>query len=180
MQEIHSFKDVRLFMRLKAKMINFVQRNFPKLYEKINIIESKKWKVNSIPWTPLKKALSESNVALVTSGGIITKEQVPFDLNDLNGDCSYREIQSNVQIDQIVISHMYYDHSDIRVDTEVMFPLNTLKRIQAEGMIGKVNHRHFSFSGGVNNPTPLINQTAPEVAKMLVSDQVDLVLLTPA
>ncbi len=180
MLEINSSTKVGFMLKMKVKMVRFIQSKYPKLYESINIKDSRKWKENEMPWTTLKQPLKDCNVALVTSGGIILKEQDPFDLNDPNGDCSYREISKDSTHDQIVISHMYYDSSDVKVDTEVMFPLYTLKRFLSEGKIGRINSRHYSFSGGIGDPTPLIEKTAPEVARNLVNDQVDLAILTPA
>jgi D-proline reductase (dithiol) PrdB len=49
-----------------------------------------------------------------------------------------------------------------------------------EGIVGGLNHRHFSFMGAIHDPEPLIRETAPEVAGMLADDGVDAVLLTPS
>jgi hypothetical protein len=48
-----------------------------------------------------------------------------------------------------------------------------------KGTIGDVNWRHFSFMGAITAPGRLMTRTAPEVAALLVEDQVDAVLLTP-
>ena len=50
-----------------------------------------------IPWTPPGKAIQESKVALVSSGGLYCKDDRPFDLDrerkePLWGDPSFREI----------------------------------------------------------------------------------------
>lgn len=180
MSDVRSSTKIRWVVKLFAKGVHLIQAKFPQLYEKISVFESKKWHQADIPWSPLVQPLENCNVALITSGGIILKGQEPFDLNDHKGDCSFREIPHDASLDHIVISHMMYDVQDVQADTEVMFPLNILKKLAAEGMIGKVNDRHYSFSGGIGDPVPLIEKTAPEVAARLARDRVDLAILTPA
>ncbi len=40
--------------------------------------------------------------------------------------------------------------------------------------------RHFSFSGGIPDQTGLIERYAPGLAEAMVSDEVDIAILTPA
>ena len=54
-----------------------------------------------------------------------------------------------------------------------------MKALAQEGVIGSVAPRHFSLMGSIAAPGRLIAETAPEVARMLLEDQVDAVLLTP-
>jgi len=49
-----------------------------------------------------------------------------------------------------------------------------------EGLVGELNHRHFSFMGAIHDPGPLVRRTAPEVAGKLADDRVDVALLTPS
>ena len=42
-----------------------------------------------------RRPLSESRLALVTTGGVHLPEQERFDIDDPLGDCSYREIPSD-------------------------------------------------------------------------------------
>ena len=50
----------------------------------------------------------------------------------------------------------------------------------AEGAVGELNGRHFSFMGAIHDPGPLVEETAPEVVRRLLNDRVDVVLLTPS
>jgi D-proline reductase (dithiol) PrdB len=56
----------------------------------------------------------------------------------------------------------------------------TLRGLIEEGFVGGLGPRHFSFMGAIHDPTPLVEETAPEVARKLVEDDVDVVLLTPS
>ncbi|MFQ5479158.1 MAG: glycine/sarcosine/betaine reductase selenoprotein B family protein [Candidatus Binatia bacterium] len=162
-----------------ARFAVWLQKSLPALYQWLASRENKHWR-REVPFTPLTKPIDQCKVALVTTGGLILREHEPFDLNDSAGDCSYRVIPDNAAPEDIVISHLFYDRSSVEVDTEVMLPLALLRRYASEGKIGAVAPRHFSFSGGIPDPTPLVTEYAPEVARHLAEDEVDLVVLTPA
>jgi D-proline reductase (dithiol) PrdB len=76
-------------------------------------------------------------------------------------------------------THAYY-RPDEGSDLDAVFPLETLRGLVREGIVGGLSARHFSFMGAIHDPTPLVESTAPEVAGNLVKDQVDVVLLTPS
>ena len=82
----------------------------------------------------------------------------------------------------MLITHNYYDHSDADQDIDVVFPFDRLKELEIEGTIGRVAPRHFSFMGHIlgRHIDTLTKRTGPEVARMLKSDGVDAVFLTPA
>jgi len=123
------------------------------------------------------KPLSETRLALVTTGGIHLPEDRRFDIDDPLGDCSYREIPASAET--LTWTHAYYRPEEA-ADLDAVFPLWTARRLASEGVVGGLNHRHFSFMGAIHDPEPLIRETAPEVAGMLADDGVDAVLLTPS
>ncbi|RMG59970.1 MAG: hypothetical protein D6713_04185 [Deltaproteobacteria bacterium] len=130
------------------------------------------------PSTPLEKA----RVALITTGGVHLKSQTPFDMEDRSGDPSYREIPADTSFDELLVTHDYYDNRDAKRDPGVVFPLDALKDLAAEGVVGSVNGRHFSFMGHITGEhlKTLMEGTAPEVARFLREDGVDAVVLAPA
>ena len=123
------------------------------------------------------KPLDRSRLALVTTGGVHLPYQPRFDIDDPAGDRSYREIPTTAN--DLTWTHAYY-RPDEGSDLEAVFPLQTLSRLVSDGVVGELSARHFSFMGAIHDPTPLVENTAPEVAGKLVEDQVDLVLLTPS
>jgi D-proline reductase (dithiol) PrdB len=129
------------------------------------------------PFVRPKKALHESRVALVTTGGVHLPDQARFDIDDPAGDCSYREIPARAT--DLTWTHAYY-RPDEGTDLDAVFPLMTLRGLVEEGAVGELGPRHFSFMGAIHDPDPLIESTAPEVADKLVEDGVDAVLLTPS
>lgn len=116
-------------------------------------------------------------MALVTTGGVHLSGQPRFGIDDPLGDCSYREIPGDAH--DLTWSHSYYA-PDRSVDLDSVFPLWTMRRLVAEGIVGELNGRHFSFMGAIHDPGPLVEETAPEVAGRLVEDRVAAVLLTPS
>ncbi len=134
------------------------------------------------PWTPLSKELKDCRVALVTTGGVHLRSQPPYDMEDGEGDPSFREIPSWARPEDLMITHNYYDHRDADQDLNVVFPLQRLRELEAEGIIGEVSPRHFSFMGHTmgRHIDTLTSRTAPKVATMLKADGVDAVFLTPA
>lgn len=134
------------------------------------------------PWTPLSKPLPACRVALVTTAGVHLPSQPPFDETIKGGDWSYREIPDGVDVQTLRISHKSYafDQTGAQQDINLVLPLDRLHEMRAEGWVGALNGRHFSFMGSISAPGRLIAQSAPAVAQLLRDDGVDVVLLTPA
>jgi len=139
------------------------------------------WESEDVPWTGLKKPLHECRVALVTTAGVHHRDQAPYDMHDRNGDPSYRVIDGKRPLSDLMITHDYYDHSDADRDINIVFPLERLRELVDEGIMGELSERHFAFMGHIDGPhiPVLISKSAPEVARMLTEDGVDVVLLTP-
>ena len=130
-----------------------------------------------VPFVRPQKPLQESRLALVTTGGVHLPEQERFDIDDPSGDCSYREIPGDAYA--LTWPHAYYAPGR-GTDLDSVFPLWTLRTLVAEGAVGGLNYRHFSFMGAIHDTRRLAGSTAPEVAGKLAEDGVDVVLLTPS
>jgi len=170
------------YSRLKNRLIARLITRFPRLAK--GFIDSyRPWESEGeIPWTPPQKPLRECKLALVTTSGVHHPSQPPFDMRDTDGDPSWRELDGETIAGDYRITHDYYDHADAEKDLNVVLPLQRLREFVAEGLLGCLNRRHFGFMGHIDGrhiPT-LIEHSAREVAGKLCSDEVDLVLLTPA
>src|SRR5512142_1487157 len=67
-----------------------------------------------IPWTPLKKPLRESRVALNSSAGVALKNDLPFDQqgernNPWWGDPSYRVLPKTTSSADVNLYHLHID-----------------------------------------------------------------------
>lgn len=170
-------KELKL---LKDKLITKLFSRFPLL--------AQMWAENfdsvkntDIPWTPFEKDLFDCRVALVTTAGVHISGQVPFDMDDEEGDSTFREIPAGVRIDDLMITHKYYDHSDADRDVNIVFPIDRLRELAASGDIKELAPRHFGVMGHIvgGKLKQLIEETAPAIAARLKEDGADIALLTP-
>lgn len=153
--------------------LDFKLRTFMKLYRYRHY--------DTTPHTPLQRPLAECRVALVTTAGLHTASQEPFDDHFKGGDYSYREIPSTVDVQALIIAHgsTAYDQTGSFADRNLVFPIDRFRELERGGKTGRLNDRHFSFMGSQIAPGRLIKRTAPEVGQILKSDGVDIAFLTP-
>ncbi len=138
-------------------------------------------RIDPVPWQPMQKALKDCRVALVSSSGLITADQKPFDKSIRGGDYSFREIPSDIDVAGLIDAHRsdIFDHSGIRQDPNLAFPIDRLRELEKSGRIGSLAHRHLSFMGSITAPGRLVKKTLPEALKLLKADRVDMALLIP-
>lgn len=138
-------------------------------------------RVRPTPWSPLRRPLSESRVALVTSAGFVLPGQEPFNGGTRGGDTSFRIIPGDAPVGVLIDSQRSesFDHSGMRQDPNLGFPLDRLRELEARGRIGAVAPRHLSYMGSITAPGRLIRQTAVEGAGILTQDQADAAFLVP-
>lgn len=131
--------------------------------------------------TPLRKPLPDCRVALVTTAGLSLPDQLPFDETSKMGDNSFRELPADIspQLLQMHQRSWAFDHTGVLRDRNLALPLDRLREMRARGEIGDLAPHHYSFMGSLVGPAKLLKQSAPEVARRLVADQVDVALLTP-
>ncbi|MGH7858420.1 MAG: glycine/sarcosine/betaine reductase selenoprotein B family protein [Candidatus Binatia bacterium] len=128
------------------------------------------------PWTPLRKPLRECRLGLVASGGIYVAGQVAFHWKD---DTSLRVVPSDVATTSLRATHFAYDLADARADPNVVFPIDTLRRLVCEGTIGELGPRAYTFMGGIYSTRRVREELAPALAARLAADRLDAVLLVP-
>jgi D-proline reductase (dithiol) PrdB len=138
-------------------------------------------KIDPTPWARLEKPVSEAKLALISSAGFILPNQTPFNEFSPGGDVSFREIPNDADLSKLREFHRSesFDHRGIERDPNLAFPLDRLRELEKEKMIGSLNHRHFSFMGSIVAPSRFIQQTIPETAEKLTQDQIDVALLVP-
>lgn len=124
-----------------------------------------------VPGSPLR----ERRVAIVTTSGVHTRGDRPFDI----GAADYRVIPGDAPAADLIMSHVSvnFDRSGFQEDINVVFPIDRLRELLADGAIGSISDFHYSFMGAA--PIRALEPKARELAGLLKQDRVDAVLLTP-
>jgi D-proline reductase (dithiol) PrdB len=120
--------------------------------------------------------LKQRRVAIITTAGLHGRHDRPFVYDDAD---FYRVIPGNVQANELVMSHFSagFDRSGFQRDCNVVFPIDRLREMAAEGKIGSLADFHYSFrsrNAREDMPAPI-----REIAGLLKKDRVDAVLLFP-
>lgn len=127
------------------------------------------------PWVT-GPPLSERRVAIVSTAGLHKRGDRPFTFDAGDG---YRVIPGDISANDLVMTHVStnYDRTGFQQDWNVVFPLDRLREMAAEGIIGSVADFHYSFMGA-HDPMALEEQ-ARNVAGIMKKDGVNAVLLVP-
>ncbi|MCA9803618.1 MAG: hypothetical protein KC777_16715 [Cyanobacteria bacterium HKST-UBA02] len=140
--------------------------------------------LGSPPFAPLAVPPEKARVALVTTAGLHLHTDRPFSSSFWLSDCTFRVIRTTdffLDPESLIVSHTSkeFDRSGIDRDINVVFPLPRLKEMADADIIGSVAPRHMSFMGSLPRTGDLRKRTAPEAARLLKEDAVDLAILTP-
>ena len=136
---------------------------------------------DSQPWVD-GPPLAQRRVAIVSTAGLHGRDDRPFLIpptkyGGVLGD--YRIIPGDAQASDLVMSHVStnFDRTGFQQDWNVMFPLDRLRELAAQGTIGSVADYHYSFMGATD-PRDM-EPSARNLAQLLKQDQVNAVLLVP-
>ncbi len=91
----------------------------------------------------------------------------------------YRVIPGDTEANDLVMSHIStnYDRSGFQKDWNVVFPLDRIRELAQQGVIGSVADFHYSFMGAT---APQQMETAARtLAGLLKKDNVTAALLVP-
>lgn len=137
-----------------------------------------RWVINSEapPWTHLPKPMSQCKVALMSSGGILYRDQPRFHRED----ASYREIPKNAMQADLDVWHFGYRTDDAKLDHNCVFPLARMRELEAEGVIGELSDPAYSFMGGIYSARKVREELAPRIVEELKEARVDAFYLVPA
>jgi hypothetical protein len=146
-----------------------------------------------VPRAMLGKPLSQARVALVTSSGhfVDGDDPQPLGVVDMSQAEAERRVGeflreapalSDIPVDtppsELRVRHGGYPVAAATADHNVNLPLDALRSLEREGVIGEVHHIARSFVGATSQ-LRLRDGVAPEWAEILRAEQVDAVLLVP-
>lgn len=137
-----------------------------------------RWVVNEEPppWTALPKPLARCKVALMSSGGILYRDQPRFHREDT----SYRLVPKSATRDELTVWHFGYPTADAKKDPNCVFPLERLREFEAEGRIGELCDPAITFMGGIYSARKVRDELAPKIVDELLSRRVEAFYLVPA
>jgi len=128
------------------------------------------------PWQPLQKPLSACRLGLIASGGIYVTGQVAFHFRD---DASFRAIPTDVKTSDLRTAHFAYDQTDARQDPNVVFPIDTLRRLVKEKVVGSLTQHAYTFMGGIYSSRRVREELTPQLTERLLAEKAEAVLLVP-
>jgi D-proline reductase (dithiol) PrdB len=128
------------------------------------------------PWARIDKPLSECRITLVGSGGIYRKGQIAFHTKD---DTSIRIIDSDTATSELRTAHFAYDQTDARADANCVFPLDRLRELAQQGVIGSLSERALAFMGGIYSTRRLEAETGPMLVEHCQAEEPDIVVMVP-
>jgi D-proline reductase (dithiol) PrdB len=128
----------------------------------------------SQPWVT-GAPLARRRVAILSTAGLHRRGDRPFTW----GSKDYRVISGDLSANELVMSHVSvnFDRIGFQQDLNVIFPLDRLRELATEAVIGSVAAFHYSFMGAT---TPQeMEPVARGLAALLKRDGVAAVLLVP-
>ena len=129
------------------------------------------------PWTPLAKPLSECRVGMMTTAGTYVARQEAYFYKD---DTSHRPIPSNTPVENLRFSHLTENYlPDARRDPNCAFPIEPLRQLVDEGVIGGLADNFFSCMGAVYSKRRVDEEVAPAIYEAFAKEGVDVAYLVP-
>ena len=127
-------------------------------------------------FTAPSKPLSGSTVAIVTTAALHRQGEEGY----VPGDVRFKELDRSDR--DLVLGHWSsnFDRTGFQLDLNVVFPIDRLEELAADGVIGQVAQTHYSFAGNQPDTVSEIRlDTGPACAERLLAAGVDVVVLTP-
>jgi D-proline reductase (dithiol) PrdB len=132
-----------------------------------------------VPFTPFDGDLRRASIAIVTAAGVHLRAQEPFNIADELGDLTYRLIAPDTAAADLMVTHHHYDHADADEDINVVFPIDALRDLAAEGFIGGLARKHVGYMGYTMQLKAMYEGTAPQIANEIDrGGRADAVVLT--
>lgn len=131
-------------------------------------------KFETTPWVT-GAPLPQRRIALLSTAGLHRRGDRPFGV----AAADYRIIPVDTPANDLVMSHIStnFDRTGFQQDLNVVFPLDRLRELVTNKVIGSLADFHYSFMGATD---PLqMEDTARSLAKIMKNEKVDSVLLVP-
>ena len=133
-----------------------------------------------VPLASLRTPLSQARLTFVSTAGVQPRGTLPFDVVHPVGDYTFRRVPSDSRPDELEIHQLKYPTDGAHRDLNVIFPVERLQELAAEGVIGSLTPSLFSFLGYNMDPDLMERTLAEDLAEAVAAEHADLALLSPA
>ncbi len=152
-----------------------------------------RWTYEEGPFTALKKPISVSSIGLVTSSGHFVEGQdpEPFGVKGMTSEeasariVDFFKVEPELSVipmdtpaENLHVLHGGYDIRSAQADPNVVLPLERLRELSDEGVIGELSPQAFSFIG-TTSQRRLLKLVSSEWAERIQGQGVDGVILVP-
>lgn len=119
--------------------------------------------------------LAQRRVALVSSAALYRRGEAPFP----PGSGEYRALPAGLPKGDILMSHVSinFDRSGWQRDLNVAFPIDRLRELAAEGVVGDVAPTHYSVLGSTDPQA--MAASAEAIAAQMRAEGVGAAVLVP-
>ncbi|MEM7345304.1 MAG: glycine/sarcosine/betaine reductase selenoprotein B family protein [Chloroflexota bacterium] len=151
------------------------------------------WAYDSGPFAKLQKPLSETKIGLLTSTGHFVEgdDPEPFGVVNMSQEEAIDRISEFVKAkpelsaipmetphEQLRARHGGYDIRGVEVDSNVALPLERLRELTSEGIIGELAANAYSFVGATSQMR-LLKQAGPAWVELFQKEQIEAAILIP-
>lgn len=125
--------------------------------------------------------LEQATILLITDGGLVPRGN-PDQMPSTNAGCYgiYSiEGQQTLKPKDYEVSHQGYDFAYVEEDPNRLLPVDVLRELEKEGVIGKL-YGQFLSTAGVMTSTEKSIRLGKQIAKYVKSHPIDAVIITSA
>lgn len=137
-------------------------------------------KDDPVPLAQLRKPLRECRLTFVSTAGVQPKGSIPLDTVHPIGDYSFRRVPSTAKPANLEIHQIKFPTVGAHRDLNVIFPIERLQELVAEGALGGLTANFFTFIGYNMDPDRVERDLAMSIADAVEGESADIALMCPA
>jgi D-proline reductase (dithiol) PrdB len=119
--------------------------------------------------------LARRRMAIVSSAALVRRGDAPFPFG--SGECRF--LPASTPANEILVTHVSinFDRAGFQRDMNVVYPLDRLRELAADGVIAGVADTHYAVMGSTD-PSAMTEAVA-QIAGQLRQERIDSILLSP-
>lgn len=133
-----------------------------------------------VPLAPLRKPLRDCRLTFVSTAGVQPKGSLPLDTVHPIGDYTFRRVPSSSLPNDLEIHQIKFPTVGAHRDLNVIFPIERLRELVADGVLGSLTADLFTFIGYNMDPDRVERDLAVSIADAVEGERADIALMCPA